>query len=489
MRDGPAHANTRTGPETPSTKLFEPWSSSPASFSQHDADLAILLQPSRSLESESMCYFILNYVNIPRDPTTNIFVEHILPLYLSAPADSALSYSVTAVAIHSSEPLMSHSHSCYASRKAYGEAVALLKLALQDPVESKTDETLAAVYMLDFYDSMSKRYVDFVDTGTHQQGGAALLRHRGESNFKTPLSQRLFLAMRSRHINHCLESGLQVQLDADLLDEGTATLPQARIDLLKAELASINVLARGGPEEAGMGPVEFYHTIATRALSLEKRICAWRESLPQSWQPVAVPASQLHPSIRAAGLYNDMCEVYSSLAVSHIHHASRGTQTGALRLVDLCQNELESLGVPLDPNVGGYIEAQVQEMADRFCASVPFHLGNMTTMAFPHEYTEYPHIPAGLRRLATYVDLSGNPVEMTMEDHVRAAAAIGGFFLLTPLHGFAKTARGPFMAAGPPPLTHKLRKGQREWIQGQLERMRKIFLLPSSAPGNPVHLH
>jgi hypothetical protein len=353
---------------------------------------------------------------------------------------------------------------------------------------SKTDDTLAAVYMLDFHDSLQKRFVDFVDTGTHQQGAIALLRHRGKTNFNTLLSQRLFVALRNRHINYCLEFGRPVQLDVELLVEPPAILPSAKLDLLKADLTTLNAFVQEGPEMAGMGLVDFYQTIMERALRLDKNLNAWRQSLPKSWHPVAVPASELHPSIRAAGLYNDMCEVYSSLAVSHVHNGSRSTHIGALRLVALCSNELESLGVEVDPGIGTYVKAQVQDLADGFCASVPFHLGSRTTLTAPNEHMEYPPIPLELRRLASYVDSYGNPVEMTMEDHIRAAAAIGGFFLLTPVRGFIQGPRIQFTASDPRPLVKHLRKGQAEWIQGQVLRIQKIYLHPRNFATSPARL-
>ncbi|EXJ92490.1 hypothetical protein A1O3_01042 [Capronia epimyces CBS 606.96] len=469
-------------PET--AEPLRPWSPLLA-LRKYEEGPAILLQPSRDVEYGSLCFFVSNYINTPRDPTTNIFVEHILPLYLSAPASSALSQAVTAVAIHVAQMWMPRFADSSASREAYLNAVSLVKTALQDSVESRTDDTLAAVYMLDFYDSLNRRFIDFVDTGTHQQGGVALLRHRGPSNFNTPLSQRLFLALRGRHINYCLEVGCRVQLDAELLDERPAILPSAKLDLLKAELTAVNILARDGPEMAGMSLVEFHQTVISRALSIGRKLDAWTKSLPESWRPVAVPASELHPSIQAAGLYNNMCDVYSSLAISHTHNTARSVHVGALRLIALCSNELECLGVDVDPELGAYIEKQIQEIADRFCASVPFHLGNRTTLTLPHEPMEYPHIPVELRKMAGYVDSFGTPVEMTMGDHARAAAAIGGLFLLTPLRGLMQAPYARFTASSPRPLLKKLRKGQAEWIQGQRQRVRKIYLWPSSMVSGP----
>jgi hypothetical protein len=309
----------------------------------------------------------------------------------------------------------------------------------------------------------------------------ALLKHRGQDNVKTPLSQRLFNAMRSRHINYSLQAGKDVQLDPSLLADETAVLPSAKLDLLNVELANLHVLARGGPEAVHLGVAGFYQLIIEQAIVLEKKFQAWRDSLPISWHPVSIPASSLHPSIREAGLYEDMCDVYSSLAVSHVNNATRSSHVGVLRLIALAVRGLEELGVAVDPEIELHVNERTQEIVDRFCASIPFHLGNRTSITFPHEHREYPHIPAELRRLANYVDPFGNEVEMTMEDHSRAAAAIGGWFIMTPLAGFLRAPALRSPAIKPGPLMRKLRVGQMEWIRGQMNRIQKIYLFPTDA--------
>ncbi|OAP59194.1 hypothetical protein AYL99_06492 [Fonsecaea erecta] len=447
-------------------------------------DLALFTKPSRNLEMESLCYFFTNYVNIPRDPSTNIFIEYILPIYLNTAPSSALAEAINASAINITSMWMNRYVDSYRAREAYAKAVTSLKLLLQDPIEAKADETLATVFMLDFYDSLNRRFVHFVDTGTHQQGAVALLKHRGRDSFNTPLSQRLFNAMRSRHINYSLQFGKRVELDPELLTDETAVLPSAKLDLLNVELADLLVLARDGPEAAGLSLADFYRVILDRALSLEKRLQAWVDALPKSWQPVSIPASELHHSIRDAGVYEGMCDVYSSLAVSHVNNAARSSQIGAIRLITRCSRGLNELGIAVDPQIEPYVDLRVQEVVDRFCASVPFHLGNRTRPAFPDEHREYPHVPAELRRLASYVDPFGNEVEMTMEDHVRAAAAIGGWFIMVPLAGFLRARAMAQANSKPGPLVGKLRKGQVAWVRGQMERIQKIYLFPTN--GSPT---
>jgi hypothetical protein len=271
-------------------------------------------------------------------------------------------------------------------------------------------------------------------------------------------------------------------LGPDMRAEDTALQPSAQLDLLNADLAELHVLAERGPKKAGTGSIEFHQLVMAKALLLDKNHQAWRESLPPSWQPVAVPPSKIHPSIRAAGLYEGICEVYSSLEVSHVHNAARSSHFDVLRTIGFCQREIEEAQgqASLDPALQSYLDRQTQAIIDGFCASIPYHLGDRTAVLLPHEHSEYPPVPKELRRLTSYVDAMGNPAEMTMSDHSRAAAAIGGWFLMTPLLGFLST---PLMVGSKTPtltgpFLSKIRPGQLDWIRQQLQRIQKIYLLP-----------
>ena len=440
--------------------------------------MPLTLSPSRNMEVESIYWFFQNYVTVPRDPSTNIFIEHILPLYVKAPAQSPLSFATNAVALEVMQMWFTRKTGSHQARDYYGKAMTQLTLILQDEVESKSDEALATVFLFDFYESLRKRFAGYVDSGAHQQGAIALIRHRGEKNFETTTSRRLFEAVRSRHVSYSLQHCRKVMLEPAMRDEETASQPSAQLDLLNAELAELYVLAEEGPK-AGMDATEFYQVIVAKALLLDKNLQAWREALPLSWQPARVPPSEIHPSIKAAGMYEDMCEVYSSLEVSHVHNAARSSHFGVLRLISRCQRHFVARGESiLNPTLQSYIDQQTQTIIDGFCASIPYHLGNRTTVSLPHEPSEYPPVPDELRRLTNYVDAMGNPSEMTMGDHSRAAAAIGGWFIMTPLLGFLrmqmldgdKPQRWPFMS--------KLRPGQLPWIQQQLRRIQRIYLLP-----------
>jgi hypothetical protein len=121
--------------------------------------------------------------------------------------------------------------------------------------------------------------------------------------------------------------------------------------------------------------------------------------------------------------------------------------------------------------VNNYAVDMIQSLTDAFCASIPSHLGNKTAPVAPDRLdgVEFPRLPAW--------DENG------LEEHYRLAAARGGLYVLHPIRHILK-ATAPTLKdieLGYPPL---LREGQTEWIQAQLERVKKIYLLRVPSPAS-----
>lgn len=97
-------------------------------------------------------------------------------------------------------------------------------------------------------------------------------------------------------------------------------------------------------------------------------------------------------------------------------------------------------------------------MADDICASVPFALGTKAVaggrgMGGSGDGVEYPYV-------------SSQAGSKASPEHRRAAVALGGWHLLDPLKSVLKM-QGEGV----------LREGQLEWVQGQMERIGRIYAL------------
>lgn len=107
------------------------------------------------VENRELCFFLSSFVLYPRDPQTDRGFVELLPLLIgNVRPNSPLSLSLAAVSrchFHAWELGMRDVETPQV-RVAYGKALLATRLALQDPVECSTDETLMAVCLLGFYE-------------------------------------------------------------------------------------------------------------------------------------------------------------------------------------------------------------------------------------------------------------------------------------------------------------------------------------------------
>jgi Fungal Zn(2)-Cys(6) binuclear cluster domain len=466
-----------------------------------------LFAPAADPELDSLCFFFNNYVNLPRVSQSNIFIQHVLPLWKQAPENSPLKFATSATAANLSELWRMKGPDSELARAKYGKALTSLRQSFEDPNNFNSDETLGTMFMLDFYESLNRRFQHATDIDVHQKAAMALLQSRGRASFKTETSRRLFTALRARYILFNLQAKRKVDLPDELLQEDNEIdFPGEKLDLIVADLANLmyegrHLLESGkDPFSAGSsfpvaGGLPSHSPEPTRnevtleallsyLLEINLRLNGWRQSLPPGWAAHRIPnASQsLHHSIRAVGLYNGLCDVYASTGTAHSHNGWRSTKVLVLRLINHCLHNLDPSS-PLahimpDPTIA----LEIQGLVDGICASVPFHLGSRTTLALPHEHHEYPPVPAHVRAAANYVDSTGRPTSMSDNDHIRSAAAIGGWFVLTPLTAMMRYAQ-PSPQNRPVNTTTRLaplvlRPGQVEWITGQVRRIHKMYRIP-----------
>ena len=112
--------------------------------------------PSECPEDNSVCYFMANYVMVRRHPETSKgFVEHLVPFYSRTSSNSPLAFATTATALLSTRyPYVCPPRAAIKARAllSYVEALRLIKVAIQDPQEAKSDSLLMAVLLLGLYE-------------------------------------------------------------------------------------------------------------------------------------------------------------------------------------------------------------------------------------------------------------------------------------------------------------------------------------------------
>lgn len=106
-----------------------------------------------SAEEQAPCYFVSSYV-VGQDHTSKGHFDFLLPMMKNEPPDSHLSIAFSAVAMASlANRPNSRSRQLYnQALYQYSKALKATNLALQDPTHQKSDQTLASVLMLGFYE-------------------------------------------------------------------------------------------------------------------------------------------------------------------------------------------------------------------------------------------------------------------------------------------------------------------------------------------------
>jgi len=195
------------------------------------------------------------------------------------------------------------------------------------------------------------------------------------------------------------------------------------------------------------------------AISVDLLVAAWPKSLPEEWQSNPADAFDCPTNTsKAAFIYNDKKDVYIDLWIQSIWNQYRSARIKVQTIILDC---IAWLNTPYEHQWywrAVYAKMITQEMGDDICASVPFALGTKTTGGpGDRDGIEYPY--AGSQKVS--------------EEHRRAASALGGWHLLEPLRTSLRT--------------NCLRDGQRQWIMGQMQRIRRIYALqPMKVNGSPV---
>ena len=91
------------------------------------------------------------------------------------------------------------------ARSMYVEALGLLNQALRDPKMSKKDESLIAVSMLGYFETLTCDGRDSIQSWkAHIAGATQLLKLRGKAQFKSPIGRILFRETRYQILTHCI---------------------------------------------------------------------------------------------------------------------------------------------------------------------------------------------------------------------------------------------------------------------------------------------
>lgn len=110
------------------------------------------------VEQQALCYFLANFVYLPQHNSSRGFFDFLLPMMKFERPDSQLSTAIQAVAMASlaNRPNSRGSPLMVQAVAHYAKALKATNIALQSPAQQKSDQTLASIILLGFFEVSSK---------------------------------------------------------------------------------------------------------------------------------------------------------------------------------------------------------------------------------------------------------------------------------------------------------------------------------------------
>ncbi|KAL8824221.1 MAG: hypothetical protein Q9170_008222, partial [Blastenia crenularia] len=416
-------------------------------------------------EQQAVNAFFSNYILLPRHPYSKRgYLDCLLPLYQTTRHDSLLSLATSAIALCIEGGSPSTRHFREVSRAFFGKALIKTSRAIRDPVESVKDETLMAVLLLSFYERVLATAEAKQASGVHDTGAVALVKHRGKANGDSEISARLLLAVQTQVVDHCIQTSApfgKTSADLDSLRPDTFENAASRLTSLSAQVSDLMAFANPLLRNRNEFPSQeqLLH-ILDYASAVETKVSAWPDTVPDDWWWKPSHSFDNLPSHESRlFVYNRRVDIYHDIWVASIWNSYRTT------MLMIQYTILQTLGFlnppPLSSDAIQIVTAinKVQSLIDDICASVPFNLGTKT-FGGPNDRKEVRYPDDGINKPSN--------------DYRKAAAGLGGWFLLEPLKLAAHAI--------------SMRDGQKDWILRQIERIQRIYTIrkPIEEPTNAM---
>ena len=415
-------------------------------------------------ESRALFYFLTHYIQVfPEEEKYKSYVDHLVPLYLDSNMSMRLYHATTAVSMLALAKKTDTRAYMEASQVSYGKAVGLLREAVADPDESRTDDTLMTAMILGLYDSIDASREAPLAWRHHVDGAFAMLNLRRYDTLGSPTSQKLYWAVKFHaaisHVMRCEPISPYTdwkslwRVTAPAADPGNYDYYLALVALRLPALrhAAANVFLEPMTPAVALEILKLLGNIKI----LDAELACWPFGVPAPWRPNLV--GWKHGMLRdiRTQCYPGPVWGYYNWWIANVWNMYRALRLYCQGLIQCCVERL----VPEDsleesPEYVGAVRTQ-QRMVDEICATVPICLGDTTGFSSAK--------PLGSPKLEQRSqDDQGMPRGPQHEQSLRwSSNAMSGYFLIWNLE----------TAASIPTVSRR----QRAWVVGRLEEVGKRF--------------
>ena len=352
-------------------------------------------------------------------------------------------------------------------RVAFGDAIRLIKEAVQDPEERQGDEILMAGLVLNMVETIlvidlisGKRWLLLTQSQSafdrrpqsqaHLSGVLALIKLRGSKNFKSEVARRMLTGVHSELVGLALRNSIPVQpilaeASPESWMEDMKSLPttsSARLSYHAEEVANLHAAVKLTLDSWHLLSEQLASELLNLLFEADQNLLGWEQDLPEAF--FALPAADLSiANLTKFEAYANSIDTYADIWVAKTQNSFRMLR---IMLQLLIRDVLHRVTIdrPSALPVGPIIHFHTtQRLVDEVCASVPFFMGTKCVDLDP-ESVDFPH---ALGQAMTEVQRANN-------------MRLGTWFIFAPLYACARCP--------------DLRPGQSDWIQKQIERLESL---------------
>lgn len=372
------------------------------------------------------------------------FQEYLPALYSRSPSSNALPIITTAAGFACLSNAGKQPALASPARQMYLSAIQLVSKALSDPVECKTDETLAAVLLLGVFEAVScggqkaMTVASMRSWAAHTRGMAQLIELRGPDQFKTEASLGLFLQIRRltliSYSQLCSPVPYSIRTWSKWAEaiQSEDEIPANRLAELIGDLIVARSWIKSHPDAQPYKKME-------KLLLMDEALKQWPRKLPSYWTYEAIPVtkSRADENVNAHTGFDDEQDRYTDLYAASMWLSYRSARVQLHQtLMPLIMSNSDFSLVGKDWRLKASRQV-LEEMTRGICRSVSFIMGDMPSLQ--HE-------------IPNPTTISPPPTKSGNLD-----PAPGGYMLIWPLYmvGMLDTTT----------------KAQRYWIARVLERI------------------
>ena len=165
-----------------------------------------------SLDEQATCHFVANFVLISQTQGCSGFLDFVPWLLQQDLPSRPLHHAFQACALGalSNRVNPGNTNLSFKVMSAYTKALKAVHQALQDPAESRSDATLAAILLLGLFENITAKDVGSLAWGTHVQGAVNVVQSRGKRQFRSETGLQLFIAVRVQMVRKVRFGSLDV---------------------------------------------------------------------------------------------------------------------------------------------------------------------------------------------------------------------------------------------------------------------------------------